>query len=435
MNMEGVSPKNLANHPPIHRLPPEILGSIFLDCVPDVPLPRTHPALFLLSRICSTWRSIAIQSPRLWSSFAFGILRIKRYGDTWGPPNPQLLRCFLVRSMACDLTLHTSIGMKGQNDQPSLDLFLAVSDRWRNLRLIFSGDALAQFEDIQSLPRLQMLHLREDRPFELVLTPTTRTFARAPLLRHVTLESIRHAAHYTFPVEQLGTLLFIHVVSWDQLPNLHHAHKIDSADSYVAPFPKPCIPLCESLHTMTLSGPTTIDHLITPALSVFDASRGSVSLPAISALLQRSNCALHALVLDAVAFRGPELIRLFPHMLSLRALTLSELLPYAITDAVLDALTLRTENEDPLSIHADRPPALPALEHLTIVGSYIFRDRALVTMLRSRAKTSALSTVDLTLRSRRVAPADVAQLRGFAERGVKLKLACLDTGKALVAVI
>ncbi|KAJ7142738.1 hypothetical protein C8R44DRAFT_866043 [Mycena epipterygia] len=132
-------------------------------------------------------------------------------------------------------------------------------------------------------------------------------------------------------------------------------------------------------------------------------------------------------------------------MLSLHALTLAELLPYAIANAVLDALTLRTEDENALSIHADRPPALPALEHLTIVApiSSATPKRLSLTLAllgdwmrhQSPTKTSALFTVDLTLRSRRVAPADVVQLRGFAERGVKLKLACLDPEKVLVAVI
>ncbi|KAJ7698080.1 hypothetical protein B0H17DRAFT_1261170 [Mycena rosella] len=103
-----------------------------------------------------------------------------------------------------------------------------------------------------------------------------------------------------------------------------------------------------------------------------------------------------------------------------------------ISDTVLDALTLRTE--DALPIYADRPPVLPHLQYIKIAGSYIFRDRALVRTLSSHALPSpgrhALTAVELTLRSRRVSTEDVAQLRALSAAEIRVGLV-FDPGQDL----
>ncbi|KAJ7242656.1 hypothetical protein C8J57DRAFT_1526017 [Mycena rebaudengoi] len=58
------------NYPHIHKLPVEVLTHIFLDCLPDLHhraiAPSDAPIVF--TRICTHWRSIALNTPRLWSS-------------------------------------------------------------------------------------------------------------------------------------------------------------------------------------------------------------------------------------------------------------------------------------------------------------------------------------------------------------------------------
>ncbi|KAJ7192405.1 hypothetical protein GGX14DRAFT_315439, partial [Mycena pura] len=53
---------------PAHRLPPELIGQIFLHCLPhrSNALMRTSEAPLLLCRICSVWRAVALSLPRLW---------------------------------------------------------------------------------------------------------------------------------------------------------------------------------------------------------------------------------------------------------------------------------------------------------------------------------------------------------------------------------
>ncbi|KAK7024898.1 WD40 repeat-like protein [Favolaschia claudopus] len=54
---------------PILTVPVEITSEIFLQCLPDrLTEPRAYSAPFLLGQICSVWRQIALNNPRLWAA-------------------------------------------------------------------------------------------------------------------------------------------------------------------------------------------------------------------------------------------------------------------------------------------------------------------------------------------------------------------------------
>ncbi|KAF9009932.1 hypothetical protein BDQ17DRAFT_1273594, partial [Cyathus striatus] len=55
---------------PARRLSQDVLEEIFLACLPEDrnPCMTVTEAPILLTRICSSWRSIALSSPRLWSA-------------------------------------------------------------------------------------------------------------------------------------------------------------------------------------------------------------------------------------------------------------------------------------------------------------------------------------------------------------------------------
>ncbi|KIM91548.1 hypothetical protein PILCRDRAFT_132466 [Piloderma croceum F 1598] len=67
----------------IRRIPPEILGQIFIYCLPDNQFvqPFKANAPLLLCQICSAWRMSALAIPQLWSSL--NIFRMKSMG--WDP--------------------------------------------------------------------------------------------------------------------------------------------------------------------------------------------------------------------------------------------------------------------------------------------------------------------------------------------------------------
>ncbi|KIL67068.1 hypothetical protein M378DRAFT_53677, partial [Amanita muscaria Koide BX008] len=63
------------NSNPIQRLCPEILTEIFTFCLPDVPKNlwqlehiSSRNAPLVLCSVCSSWRSLAISTPRLWQT-------------------------------------------------------------------------------------------------------------------------------------------------------------------------------------------------------------------------------------------------------------------------------------------------------------------------------------------------------------------------------
>ncbi|KAJ7892808.1 hypothetical protein B0H14DRAFT_2685809, partial [Mycena olivaceomarginata] len=62
------SHKALISHP--RRLPVDILREIFVACLPvdRNAVMSAQEAPLLLGRICSTWRSIVLTTPRLWAS-------------------------------------------------------------------------------------------------------------------------------------------------------------------------------------------------------------------------------------------------------------------------------------------------------------------------------------------------------------------------------
>lgn len=56
---------------PCKRLPPDILREIFLECLPETVYlpPRPDDAPLLLTRICSSWRTLALNTQELWCDF------------------------------------------------------------------------------------------------------------------------------------------------------------------------------------------------------------------------------------------------------------------------------------------------------------------------------------------------------------------------------
>ncbi|KIK66067.1 hypothetical protein GYMLUDRAFT_158552, partial [Collybiopsis luxurians FD-317 M1] len=53
---------------PVRQLPAEILAEIFVHCLPDCAVRDLSEAPLVLTRICRSWRRIALDTPRLWQS-------------------------------------------------------------------------------------------------------------------------------------------------------------------------------------------------------------------------------------------------------------------------------------------------------------------------------------------------------------------------------
>ncbi|KAJ7657305.1 hypothetical protein DFH06DRAFT_1409463 [Mycena polygramma] len=124
--------KALTSHP--RRLPQDVLEQIFLACLPTrhnaVMSPSEVP--LVLGRICSTWRSIAFATPRLWASLHISTEFIARSSTH---RNAAFI-CWLNRSAPLPLSLSIAYPHGHQNSNTSiLEHLISFSARWSVLRI------------------------------------------------------------------------------------------------------------------------------------------------------------------------------------------------------------------------------------------------------------------------------------------------------------
>ncbi|KAJ7608991.1 hypothetical protein FB45DRAFT_762607, partial [Roridomyces roridus] len=63
--------KNIAINSPLRRMPPEVLAEIFMSTLPEEykEPAKIDQSPWVLGRVCSRWRTIALSIPSLWSKF------------------------------------------------------------------------------------------------------------------------------------------------------------------------------------------------------------------------------------------------------------------------------------------------------------------------------------------------------------------------------
>ncbi|KAJ7288954.1 hypothetical protein C8J57DRAFT_1460277 [Mycena rebaudengoi] len=88
------------NSPHVLDLPVEITTHIFLDCLPGAPnYNEPSDVVLLLTKICKIWQSIALNTPRLWTSIIV---------DSRRPPDAGFVEAWLRRAGVRGITLELS---------------------------------------------------------------------------------------------------------------------------------------------------------------------------------------------------------------------------------------------------------------------------------------------------------------------------------------
>ncbi|KAK0492561.1 hypothetical protein EDD18DRAFT_1465391 [Armillaria luteobubalina] len=173
---------------PIRRLPPELLQSVFGHLEPG-PMPSKDDAPWLLTKVCSSWRDLAVHTPTLWSTIKidcpFGWWFLPK---TWDPS--ALLTCSLRYSNNAPL----DVTIASHRDIPTTDHIIILlkrhSTRWRSL-VAGSGVCIPN-----NLPVLEKLDLRISwGRFDTLRAPLLHTlilgkldrfpFSRFPSLRYL----------------------------------------------------------------------------------------------------------------------------------------------------------------------------------------------------------------------------------------------------------
>ena len=189
---------------PIHRLPVDVLREIFLHC-----LPTTHNAVIsseecpiLLTRICSSWRRISLDTPVLWASIYIPIpgphhVEAMKTAKT----RAKAIKEWLGRSGGCvlDISLHGDQYSNIPTDIHDiiLDTLIPFSRRWGSLTCRTPPTSLRRITAIPAsdLPHLHTLFLscaygddwaesgviRAPRLRSITYGDTTQSFAQLPL--------------------------------------------------------------------------------------------------------------------------------------------------------------------------------------------------------------------------------------------------------------
>jgi hypothetical protein len=139
--MPGSFPRYVIQQPhdaPIRRLPFEILGNIFVNCLEGTfILPHINDAPLLLGRVCRAWRLVTISTPLLWTS-----VLVQLPPKTTSASLQLGLHCWLLRSGALPLTIridsHPVYGLPSD----FFDIFSLSFTRWHNLKLHIPSEYL-----------------------------------------------------------------------------------------------------------------------------------------------------------------------------------------------------------------------------------------------------------------------------------------------------
>ena len=243
---------------PVRRLPLDILHEIFFHCLPTHrnPIMKSSESPVLLTRICSSWRAIALSSPRIWSKIHIPLPGDPSFSSAYGtaPDEASLrirrqkimdllrLRCdvvrtWLSRSGTCPLSIsihHPGSYSDSQNlkdNDISYEMFnilLSCADRWSDVDLSMPEEIYHQLQgDMKptSFSSLKSLTLSLYRQFHTSAnnnpSPPFQILG-APGLCRITINAIQMTLHMTGNLVQ---------PIWNQLTHITFASAI--TDTYL----------------------------------------------------------------------------------------------------------------------------------------------------------------------------------------------------------
>ncbi|KAF9076998.1 hypothetical protein BDP27DRAFT_1312951 [Rhodocollybia butyracea] len=403
---------------PIHRLPAEIVGEIFLEYVlsfswPDSPS-KCQFAPLTLTWICSRWRDISVSTASLWV-FHY----IPPHSALIGRPSTiydhldHYTILALSHSKSC--RLHVSIN---NSTVSAADLLFAVSDRWKSARFTIGG-SLPRSLTQRGLPRRYTLEV------EFKSFPKHQTY---PCLENLTIES----DDYDYPIPlflnspHLRTLCLTNMRSqwpdenslpWSQIQNFAgrvslpfvyrllklcpqlkrldivqerypplvlpeaagyplpaiasgtwYSHEYTPISSGSPDFPQVDAPHLHSLCVSTATDQPSLTNWLrfTPSLISIDLKGDPNTSEAIHkqivldliAFLRRSDCQLESLALSSVDIRPTQFIELFTLLPELKVLDFgAHDVPRTYLEALCDKSVLRRLTAPPI-IAADKHEVL-----------------------------------------------------------------------------
>ncbi|KAJ7189021.1 hypothetical protein C8R46DRAFT_1341639 [Mycena filopes] len=186
---------------PVRRLPTELLAQIFDLCAPDgqeVISDTTTPTeeverlakkyLLQLAQVCSYWRSVAMETPTLWSLIVLDTNLWDRLPQS-SRTLLNLVASSLQRGGECPLTLHIAVDHGDRNERSVLELLSEHSRRWRDVSMWIDPPSFSHLVQAKgNLGRLGFLWLARNTISRNEIHPARNIFQIAPRLSEVSLE-------------------------------------------------------------------------------------------------------------------------------------------------------------------------------------------------------------------------------------------------------
>ncbi|KAJ7888851.1 hypothetical protein B0H13DRAFT_2041980 [Mycena leptocephala] len=400
---------------PLRKLPNDLLVEIFLLCREEFGyVELRHDPRWMITRVCGTWREVAVSTPRLWVE-----IEVFPWSRRYTSDRCLLLLLSQQIQWSGALPLSLQWDLSSEFSRPTrrsiLDLFLSVAHRWQDANLAIRPDDHAHLSQFSgSFPLLRKLELMTD------LGSPGRIFLACPLLQHLKIPSSPFSARFEFPSAQLRICHFLGSYPAEVLAILHQTTNLVEAviqdvhgrSDALMPAPTPTM-TSATLQRLTISNYGS------------DAGRllGALSAPALQRLVVE-NCLPGFDIITFVPRCRSTLTHLrfqYTRMTTTTLLLLLPLTPY-VTHLVVHGAEI---DMSATSVGALTGAVLvPHLESISISGVFNCDNDLIVKMLRSRSAATGAGA----LRSARLLPIYRSPIIPYVDelRAEGLDVVCVD---------
>lgn len=296
---------------PVRRLPLELLSEIFvslclilhvvneyslrrgwikLRCLGthDFVLPNTRQAPILLTQVCKAWRTVALSTPKLWSSINLGLFSIKHKSR---PYIPSLMDNWLNRSALLPLSISLGLHSDDPVSGPALEVLFRHIRAWKHVRLEWC---------MQNLPIPPLFNfnfcLSSNAPFLETFELRTEGGLGTQGEEHLSaiLRGASALCRFSWADEDLSLDLNRLILPWAQLSDLDLRCKLSLRDCITLLHVSPNLVSC-SFHLVRLDSPAStlpqgqitlphLRHLSIDSVFTLTPLLDSVTLPALLSL-------------------------------------------------------------------------------------------------------------------------------------------------------
>ncbi|KAK7051904.1 hypothetical protein R3P38DRAFT_2603082 [Favolaschia claudopus] len=428
---------------PIRRLPVDLLRTIFLD--PDIHKKKqqiSYKSILTqykpnrLGAVCHHWRCVTLETATMWAAFEVFLNQPSRYSI-------DALRIALQRSQNALLSVSFQPVISlltiecSASDIEMLHEVLQHTERWAMVELPLNEGVLPHLSSAQGrLDHLHTLTVHNASKFDSV---ETLVFARAPRLRTLRIKGFPHRMLPAMPWSQLTRLcidsgndnpsLYHHLFS--QAQNIRHLSiRLERLNSETLPQLPILSPHLEKMihhGPVPRAGMDVLARVIAPALRQLQMINiYHWDTPIMQAFIKRSGFSLHTLVLHHIPVRVNDVLSILRMLPTLENLFLEDLIPNAITNATMEALTVSTDI------------LLPALSTFVLSGAYLFGESQLLAMLESRItavnQIAPLTVVDFSLPHLILSAASLQRLNTIRVSVTSFRFSCIDQGQRAIVM-